>query len=37
MGILPLEFINGESADTLGLDGTEQFTIDISEENIAVN
>lgn len=27
MGVLPLEFTNGESADTLGLDGTETFDI----------
>ncbi|CAD7937486.1 unnamed protein product [Amoebophrya sp. A25] len=29
MGILPLEFKNGENADSLGLTGTEQFTIDL--------
>jgi aconitate hydratase len=27
MGILPLEFIDGESRETLGLDGTETYTI----------
>jgi aconitate hydratase len=27
MGVLPLCFMDGESADTLGLDGTESFTI----------
>jgi aconitate hydratase len=27
MGVLPLEFPAGESAESLGLDGTEQFTI----------
>lgn len=27
MGVLPLEFTNGESADTLGLDGSEVFEI----------
>ncbi|MGI9323325.1 MAG: aconitate hydratase, partial [Pseudomonadales bacterium] len=27
MGILPLQFKPGESADTLGLDGTETFDI----------
>ena len=27
MGILPLQFNEGETAETLGLDGTEQFTI----------
>lgn len=28
MGVLPLEFTNGESAETLGLDGTETFDIE---------
>ena len=32
MGILPLQFKDGESAETLGLKGTEQFTIILSEE-----
>jgi aconitate hydratase len=27
MGVLPLEYKDGETADSLGLDGTEQFTI----------
>ena len=27
MGVLPLEFINGDSADSLGLDGTETFNL----------
>lgn len=27
MGVLPLEYMNGETADSLGLDGKEQFTI----------
>ncbi len=27
MGVLPLEFLPGQDASTLGLDGTEQFTI----------
>jgi len=27
MGVLPLEFPTGETADTLGLDGTEVFDI----------
>jgi aconitate hydratase len=31
MGILPLQFIGGESAATLGLSGTETFTIDITD------
>ena len=29
MGILPLQFKAGESADTHGLDGTETFSIDL--------
>jgi aconitate hydratase len=29
MGILPLQFKDGESADTLGLKGTETFDIDM--------
>ena len=28
MGVLPLQFADGESAATYGLDGTETFTID---------
>lgn len=28
MGVIPLEFTNGESAETLGLDGTETFDIE---------
>ncbi len=27
MGVLPLEFKNGASADSLGLTGTEEFTV----------
>ncbi|GGD65245.1 aconitate hydratase AcnA [Lacimicrobium alkaliphilum] len=27
MGILPLEFVDGQSADSLGLDGSEYFTV----------
>ena len=27
MGVLPLQFHDGETADTLGLDGSEKFTI----------
>ena len=36
MGILPLQFIEGENADSLGLNGTEQFTIEISDSSLAV-
>ena len=32
MGILPLQFKAGESADTLGLKGTETFTIETPDE-----
>ncbi|MGN0885306.1 MAG: aconitate hydratase AcnA [Candidatus Spyradosoma sp.] len=28
MGVIPLEFTNGESAETLGLDGTETFDVE---------
>ena len=31
MGILPLQFMPGENADSLGLDGTEIFDIDIDD------
>jgi aconitate hydratase len=27
MGVLPLQFADGESAESLGLDGTEEFSI----------
>ena len=29
MGIIPLQFMNGESAETLNLDGSETFDIDL--------
>ena len=32
MGILPLQFKSGESAETLGLKGTETFTISTPDE-----
>ena len=32
MGILPLQFKDGESAETLGLTGSETFSIDKGEE-----
>ncbi len=34
MGIVPLEYLDGETAETLGLDGTETFTIDMPEEPV---
>lgn len=32
MGVLPLQFKEGESADSLGLDGSEEFDIHLSED-----
>ena len=32
MGVLPLQFQEGESADSLGLDGSETFDINISDD-----
>jgi aconitate hydratase len=32
MGVLPLQFQEGESADTLGLKGTEQFDVKVSND-----
>jgi len=37
MGILPLQFKDGESADTHGLDGSETFSIDMQGGNLNVN
>mmetsp|Transcript_3680 Transcript_3680/g.8739 ORF Transcript_3680/g.8739 Transcript_3680/m.8739 type:complete len:927 (+) Transcript_3680:110-2890(+) len=31
MGVVPLQFVNGEDAETLGLDGTETFSVTIPE------
>jgi len=31
MGVLPLEYLAGQTADSLGLDGTESFTISVDE------
>jgi len=31
MGVLPLTFPDGETADSLGLDGTEMFSIDVGD------
>jgi len=36
MGVLPLQFKAGESADTLGLDGSEQFSIDLQGGDLKV-
>jgi aconitate hydratase len=32
MGVLPLQFPEGENADSLGLDGTESFDIPVSND-----
>ncbi len=32
MGVLPLTFLEGDSADSLGLDGTETFTIEVDDD-----
>ena len=32
MGVLPLQFQEGESADSLGIDGTEIISVDINED-----
>jgi aconitate hydratase len=37
MGILPLEFKNGQSADALGLNGKEQFTFEFNPDTLTVN
>ena len=36
MGILPLQFKDGQSADTLGLNGSEKFDIDMQGGNLKV-
>src|SRR5690625_6974207 len=35
MGVLPLQFVDGEDADALGLDGSETFDINIDENVVA--
>lgn len=37
MGILPLTFINNESAKSLGIEGTEQVNVLLDVENIIPN
>ena len=34
MGVLPLCFANGEDADSLGLDGTESFSIPTLDDSV---
>lgn len=36
MGILPLEFLPGQNADSLGLNGTETYDIDLFGGNLSV-
>jgi aconitate hydratase len=36
MGILPLQFKDGENAETLGLNGTETFDINLDGGNLKV-
>ncbi|CAD8075172.1 unnamed protein product [Paramecium sonneborni] len=37
MGVLPLEFTNGQTAESLGLTGHELFTLNVNKDNIKVN
>ena len=37
MGIIPLVFMQGESADSLGLTGKERFTVDLTSQPLAVH
>ena len=32
MGVLPLNYVEGQDADTLGLDGTEAFNIEVDDQ-----
>jgi aconitate hydratase len=32
MGVLPLNFVDGQDADTLGLDGTETYDIAVGDD-----
>ena len=32
MGVLPLQYLEGQTADSLGLDGTESFSIPVSDD-----
>merc|ERR1712146_173062 len=36
MGILPLQFKDGQNADTLGLSGKEQYTIEVDPTSLKV-
>ncbi|XP_003747109.1 cytoplasmic aconitate hydratase [Galendromus occidentalis] len=35
MGIVPLQFLDGQNAESLGLSGKEQYTIDLTKESLA--
>lgn len=37
MGVLPMTFLDGENADSLGLTGTEQFNIPLHGGDLSVN
>lgn len=37
MGILPLQFLDGEGADSLGLTGFERFTVKMNGGDLKVN
>ena len=32
MGVLPLQYVDGQTAESLGLDGTESFSIPVSDD-----
>jgi len=36
MGVLPMEFLEGENADSIGLNGFERFSIDLKEGELGV-
>ena len=37
MGVMPMEFVNGENADSLGLTGFETFDFEMTEDNLKVS
>lgn len=37
MGVLPLQFLDGQTADTLGLDGSESYDIAIDDNVTALS
>ena len=36
MGVLPLQFLSGESAETFSLTGFEKYTIEVKKEDLKV-